>query len=336
MPFCTKCGRKIEAGEVCQCSHKAPVYENPAIGEMREKAGVYAKKTAGEIGGAVVGSVNSWKKELKNTGAYERGLSIVPDTVAPNEGEVPIRQYNNIAKLRSRLKLSWADGKMQITNKRLIFRAPGRCLLSGKTVLQHEFAVSDIAGIEVKKDHRFNYLDLIFALIVMGFGMGVMGGIFMAMYMGSEVLAIILGMVFGAGLVLPLFMLDEFKKYLKLLSFSGSLGCFIPLLTSLMSSGAAGAIFGFIIYLVFVIVLFVLILRIAFQGNLNITIKAKSGLQAFEIRCSKRVLFGAIREYTGFDEVLPYRDTDAAIREIGAIIQDIQKNGDEAIARWKN
>ena len=40
-------------------------------------------------------------------------------------------------------------------------------------------------------------------------------------------------------------------------------------------------------------------------------------------------------QYMGYNEVLPTDETEKAIREIGAIINDIQKLGDYGIAKWK-
>lgn len=40
-------------------------------------------------------------------------------------------------------------------------------------------------------------------------------------------------------------------------------------------------------------------------------------------------------DFTGFGEVFPSEDSETAIRELGAIINDIQRMGDYAIDRWK-
>ena len=40
-------------------------------------------------------------------------------------------------------------------------------------------------------------------------------------------------------------------------------------------------------------------------------------------------------EYTDFSEVLPGKDLDAMINELGALIDDIQTLGDIAIENWK-
>lgn len=55
---------------------------------------------------------------------YEYNIPIVPECVQPIENEVVVKQYN-IAKLRSRLKFMKADGRLMVTNRRVLFRAAG-------------------------------------------------------------------------------------------------------------------------------------------------------------------------------------------------------------------
>ena len=38
---------------------------------------------------------------------------------------------------------------------------------------------------------------------------------------------------------------------------------------------------------------------------------------------------------SGFREIIPWTDTDIAIREVGTIIDDIKTMGDAAIEKWK-
>jgi len=98
------------------------------------------------------------------TDVYERGQKIVPDGLKSNEGEIPVKQYN-IAVLRNLFKLERAEGRMQITNKRVIFRAPGRSI-GGRTTLQHEFAINEIAGIEAVKNFKFSIQYLLGAILI--------------------------------------------------------------------------------------------------------------------------------------------------------------------------
>jgi hypothetical protein len=96
--------------------------------------------------------------------AYERGMAIVPDCIKANENEIPVRQYN-VAILRSLLKFERAEGRMQVTNKRVVFRAAGRSV-GGRTALQHEYAIDEIAGIETRSNYKFSLLYLIFAILI--------------------------------------------------------------------------------------------------------------------------------------------------------------------------
>ena len=41
-------------------------------------------------------------------------------------------------------------------------------------------------------------------------------------------------------------------------------------------------------------------------------------------------------EYSGFAEVLPDKDADLAIKELGTIINDIKTLGDFGVEKWKN
>lgn len=63
------------------------------------------------------------------------------------------------------------------------------------------------------------------------------------------------------------------------------------------------------------------------------------GSEVMHLRCEPTGFAGLnpmIRStFTGYNEVLPARDTDRAIEEIGAIVSDIQKLGDYAIEKWK-
>ena len=367
MAFCTKCGKQIAPGEQCSCTMQAGGFQQPQGGFQQPQGGFqqpqggfqqpqggfqqpqggYQQPPQNSFGNAATGittavsdSFKSMRDELKSKDAYERGMKIVPDTVAANESEIPVKQYDHIARLRSRASLKWADGKMQLTNKRLIFRAPGRSLLAGKQVLQHEFAVDDISGIELRRDHRFNFLDLIFALLTNYAGIMISTLIFMAIYREVPALGVIIGLIAGVAMALPLFLITGYHPYLKLFSFSGTIGAFVPLLMSFARLEEAGIFFMFLFGTVLGIVDLILILKIVFVPNLNITIKTQSGTGVIEIRHRAGVLAnlfgGGSNEYTGYDEVLPGKDTDRAVKELGAMINDIQKLGDFAVEKWKD
>ena len=102
--------------------------------------------------------------ERNATDCYERNLKIVPDCISSNENEIPVKQYN-IAVLRNLLRGERAEGRMQVTNKRVVFRAAGRSI-GGRTTLQQEFAIDELAGIEAQRNFRFGFIYLLFGVIV--------------------------------------------------------------------------------------------------------------------------------------------------------------------------
>ena len=102
--------------------------------------------------------------EQNATDTYERGMNIVPDCIKANENETPIRQYN-IVVLRNLLKFERAEGRLQVTNKRVVFRAAGRSV-GGRTTLQNEFNINEIAGVDARRNYKFSFLYLIFAFFI--------------------------------------------------------------------------------------------------------------------------------------------------------------------------
>jgi len=112
--------------------------------------------------------------EQNATDTYERGMDIVPGCIKANDKEIPVKQYN-IAILRNLLKFERAEGRLQLTSRRVIFRAAGRSL-GGRITLQHEFAIDEIAGIEARRNYKFSFLYLIFAALIISFSYFVITG----------------------------------------------------------------------------------------------------------------------------------------------------------------
>ena len=143
--YCVKCGRKLPDGAICPC---------------RIRRGVPRQE-----GGQPAQSGVSFQNILRlndpdydrNTDYYERGKQIVPDLVAPCENEIPIRQYH-VVDIRSRLQGLWAEGRIMVTNKRLLFRASGRSFI-GRTRVEQEYELDEISGINISHGVRFSLFD---------------------------------------------------------------------------------------------------------------------------------------------------------------------------------
>lgn len=335
--FCAYCGKPIPDGGTCTC-------RNP---DLREKAD--AKPSFFE---SMKNRMGIGDPELNKGDAFEKGKQIIPECVKANEGEIPIKQYK-LATLRSRIlgiPYTKAIGRMQVTNKRVIFRAPGRCL-AGRTTLQHEFAIDELAGIEARREYVFNAGDLLLGCVGVSLG-GILislltnGILSEPVQKGSLLAALILTFftfVFGVVGCIPFFTIKK-KWFLKLMCLGGSM---IPLLSNgsliynfsdytdyfFMAIFGVGMIaLGIISLIITIFCLFIF----AIKPNLVLLIKTKSASEAINIkRKGNNPFSGTKDENTGYTEVLPEEDAENCIREINAMINDIQKLGDFGIEKWK-
>ena len=278
-----------------------------------------------------------YNPELNKINAYEEGMQIVPDCIKASEGEVPVKQYT-IAKLRSRIlgiPYAKAIGKMQVTNKRVIFRAAGKSF-AGKTALQHEFAIDELAGIESRREFNFTFADLF-----KGFLLALLGGVLTALicsliyeYSYNDVLGVALWYMLAIGGGIVFFALKK-RWLLKLFCLGGAFAS-LPLMTIEWINEYAiwpAIVLGLITFALAMISLVVYDIR----PNLVLIIKTKSASDAINIR-RKRNNFRAVAgdtEYTGYAEVIPAEDAENCIQEINAMITDIQKLGDFGIEKWK-
>ncbi|MDO4614777.1 MAG: hypothetical protein Q4B15_04020 [Lachnospiraceae bacterium] len=280
--------------------------------------------------------------ERNDTDWYERGMRIVPDCIEPDQGEVPVRQYD-IAILRTRAKFQKAEGRLQVTNKRVLFRATGRSLM-GRTALQYEFDINKISGIEVRRDHRFSFMNLIGCMLLFTLVASIMFAVVTGLAYngmrnsgGNGGLGFItaLCIILGIASVVPFFMV--YKKFiLKHLSLSAGVavlaaGATLQRAYAYFGGGSGSAGFLTILTVLVGIIWIINICIICFVPNLRMIIKNREAESSVDIRRMR-----GRSELSGFMEVLPWKDTERAINELGALINDLQTSEEKAVAKWKN
>jgi hypothetical protein len=331
--FCTRCGKQISPGEICGCSTQNSQKVNLDTSSL--KAFYIAIKNKLGIG----------EPETNLTDCYERGQQIVPENIKANEGEIPVKQYD-VAILRSRRKLVSAEGRMQVTNKRVLFRATGRSTM-GRTTFQHEFAIQEIAGLEIRKDYRFSILDLIFGLILAGLCAYIFMTLNNRLFATKAVfIGVIIALAFGIAGQIPFFALKK-KFFRKMLSCAVSVGnlyvlqLFVRSTAMIKDSGLLSFLDAILmICLVLAVIIFIIAMFLfCFKPNLAIDFKTKGGHAPVQIRSSTMGMISMFfpssgGEFTGFYEVLPGKDAEIAIREVGAMISDIQTLGDFGLEKW--
>ena len=292
--------------------------------------------------------------KTNNTSVYERGMQIVPENVPPTDCEEPVRQYR-FAVLRSRALLKRAEARMQVTNKRLLIRAPGRILLRGRTCLQYDFNINEIGGVDVRKSYKFSLFNLIAAWIVAPFLAGIVLSLIMLLLFQNldfdrfssniNFFQKLMLLIFGVAGTVPFFLLHK-KWLLKLAGLNVTSVCFF--LNYLLNTeeflwyqnqiedGFFHTLWRGIMILLMVVTLVLALITLIvfiFIPDLKFQVKSQTGQVAMEI--SRTRMFHAARETVGYTEVLPTEDTEQAIREVNSIITDLNKLGDSAVSKWK-
>jgi hypothetical protein len=181
MKVCSNCGSEFEDGQVCGCGRgpEAPVFfasgasNYKSAGTSVADAGIHISPGFFE---SMKNRMGVGTPEQNSRDTYEREMNIVPECISAEENEIPVKQYT-VAVLRNLLKLERAEGRLQVTNKRVVFRATGRSI-RGRTTLQNEFAINEIGGIEARRNYKFSFLYLVFAFLISLLSYGVIAVIF--------------------------------------------------------------------------------------------------------------------------------------------------------------
>lgn len=338
--FCSKCGSPLGPDGLCpRCPSPAKptfngAFQNPVTPRTNPiQEGIKNFDSTKAVGfiEKVKNRMGIGDPDLNQGDAFEKDKLIIPECVSANENEIPVKQYT-VAKLRNRLfgiTYSKAIGRIQVTNKRVIFRAPGRCP-AGRTTLQHEFTIDEIAGIEARREYAANFSDLIIGYVVYMIGFAL--SFFMVAEMDYDVIKI-LGPILSIVLLAPFFLIN--KKWLLKLFINGiSLGFLLPPFTL-----DGDNFFLLVIGLLVIGISLANLVIYSIRPNLVLMVKTNAATDAaIDIQRKKFSLFGkgANEEHTGYTEVLPEADAERSIRELGAVINDIKTLGDFGIEKWKN
>lgn len=329
--FCTRCGRPLTNGDVCSFCY----YVNHSV-----KSSDNSDYTPGAFE-SFKNFVGIGDPEINKGDTYEKEKRIVPDCIMPTDGEIPVKQYE-LAILQNRFLVfpyAKAIGRLQVTNKRVIFRAPGHSLF-GRTTLQHEFAIDELDGIEIRRDCYFSFWDLIGGLLISALGNLVIWLLSTLLVHYDVVpLAVFSLMVIVIGI--GVFFVEKEHFYFKIFC----LGCVRRGCVGIYKASMEYELIKSLILILSIsigVLLIAMIIARAIRPNLVFIVKNKSSHDTIDITRSsvKKKLFGKFigseRDHTGFNEVLPGNDAYICIKEINALISDIQKLGEFGIDKWKS
>ncbi len=358
MRYCEFCGRRLEDGEVCTCRQQS----QQGVGGQQFQPGTGGQQFQQGAGGQQFqqgagrqqpwqgGGKPKWQEYIRtfdkdasqDLGAYERGKKIVGECVVPMEGEIPVRQYN-MAILRTIFPFKRAEGRLQVTNKRVLFRAMGRSMM-GRVAYENEFMLSDVEGIEIEKGHRVNGWFLALGLLIMvlsaWIGRAISQSMITKMYArsyssfynggssggGGGIIA--LGVILLCAGVAAAVLIKKFH-WAKVVLFAMSASILF------MYGLSMGGLFFLFISIVAYIAGIAFLILFSIKDDLHIQIKVEDALAPVNIKSRAR---GRARAKagvsTGFAEVLPWTDAEIAIRELGALIDDVKHSGNAGINKW--
>ena len=327
MSYCKYCGKELATGEEHKCD-KRPTF-------IRFMSWLFDRS----------GVENPFRNRNE---IYEREQKITPDNIALDDGEIPVKQYN-VGILRSRMRFQRSEGRLQITNKRVLFRATGYSP-AGKTTYQHAFSLDKIDGVEIHKDRRFRVPDFLFALLWDGLSAALcmMWAAFIEGGLGMEgfgrVLASILVAGIGVGAIAHFFWKQK-KFFSKMLLTGIARGGVLAILLTIIEAASGtfteivaipSVILWGIVYLVLSVLYYVSLFLFVVKPNLMIEIKTSSGSPGIQIKHKEiSFIWHKCEEFSGFTEILPWEDTDLAIEEVATVIDDIKTLGDFGVEKWK-
>lgn len=274
-------------------------------------------------------------------------------TPATKEGVVRSYHCTSLASLLLGIK---AEGFLTVTNKRVVFYAMGKSF-SGRSVLSSEVPIEDVSGISTYKGTYFNI-----GRFLAAFAAGVVAGTF-----GTSLLAAVTALIAGALLtdvfevpsaqaglfvvallgvafllISGIFARDRIWKPVcasigaSLLGGPGVVGLTLGALSSLVGGRGDQGLSNLLIIAAFFAGIYALITMFwyARSEGLSLTIGSKGGAET-PIAISGISVFGLFTTaaYRALNAA-PAPDAAPMIKELGALISDIQTSGDIGARKW--
>lgn len=272
--------------------------------------------------------------------------NVILQNITPAEGETGVRSYH-CTYYNSRLLGMKAQGYLEVTNKRVVFQALGFSP-AGPSIIQSEVPMADISGINSYKGTFFSILHILGALIVAFVVFSLLPVIITLIQYAAEVPSSTwIGIIWALTILtfLPSFLLDyssiwrvvlasasaAFLSTIAALSFLSNLaGSFL----GSRSQGSTGwqviILAGLMIYILICAINYArrptFTLGIGSKGGSStpINISGAGGLGIFDVAAGKALT------------AEPAKQAEEMLKELGAIITDIQSMGDIGINKWKN
>ena len=257
---------------------------------------------------------------------YERDVPIIPDCVEAEENELVVKQYN-ISKMRNRMRFLKAEGRLMITNKRLILRAAGTSF-AGHTTMMQQFNLDELAGVNFDINYKFSIINLIECILLQLIMYAICT--FTLFSFNNKAAVITTGIIITLVGLIPSFVVYK-RFWLKVACSTLSLAnCIVCIFTT-----HTAVILFIILGIITLIITIINLLAVCYLGNLMILVITKGGHGVLGFSGGlRRASLRAEVSSLGYTDVMPWEDTQLAMNELGTILEDLQRNGDYAIQKW--
>lgn len=293
-------------------------------------------------------------------------FTLLTENLTPAENESEVRSYHCTSFKSALLSLN-AEGYLVVTNKRVVFHAFGSSF-AGKSILQSEVPIEDVSGISIYKGSYFSFTHLIGAFFLSMFLSGIVNT-FLASIMYSlarsllqdqsfsnfdalqttanslyTALQVLLWIIAFASIVVS-FSLSKEKilrsAFATLATFTlmelGSLSILTNEIQNYLSPEQNAGGSGFVLTLALITGIYALVCFFwyARRPTMSLAVGSKGG-SSTPIAISGISSFGIYN--TAASKALsaePAEDAEALVRELGAMIMDIQGSGDLGVNQWR-
>lgn len=270
-------------------------------------------------------------------------INLLGKTITPAEGETSVRTYH-CTYYRSRLLGLKANGYLAVTNKRVIFQALGKSS-AGRSVIQSEVPIVDVSGINSYKGTYFSFVHLFGALLVAWLVTSLLPALLMiiaeSFRMNYDVFR---GMIWiltilaaGSSFFVPN------KMIWRTVLASASAGTLTALVGRSFIGGFLGGFLGggrgggweILIVMGLAIYTLVCISFYARRPTFSLSVASKGG-SSTPINISGATGFGIFDIAAGKAlTAAPAKEAEIMLRELGAVVLDIQTLGDLGINKWR-
>mgnify|MGYP000083850876 CR=1 FL=1 len=264
---------------------------------------------------------------------------LIQDSITPAEGEASVRAYHCTYYKSILLGLS-ASGYLEVTNKRVIFQARGESS-AGTSIIHSEVPVADVSGISTYKGTYFSIGHFLAAFIVSFIAFSLVPVVVAQTVRDNDMLIYTKWGIALLGFVGSFFVSKQSIWRCVLVSSSASAlltvgSSFLSFLGGIFGFGRSGSDWSILLGFAMIIYVLICLFWYARRPTFSLSVNSKGGLST-PINISGATGIGIFDVAAGKALTAePAEEAEKLLKELGAVVLDIQTLGDLGISKWKS